>query len=155
MRYRSTREVVDDLKRHGRLIEVTEPLSPRLEIAEVQRRVYARGGPAVLFTNPQGCSFPLVSNLFGSIDQARFLFRSTIDRQLSSGIPSGMRVLRGPRGPCCPVRSAPALSRSIRCGYRSFRKLFRGPTMEDPLSPFLKFSAKVQRELRLRVEQGD
>ena len=80
MRYRSTREVVDDLKRHGRLIEVTEPLSPRLEIAEVQRRVYARGGPAVLFTNPQGCSCPMVSNLFGSIDQARFLFRSTIDR---------------------------------------------------------------------------
>lgn len=80
MRYRSTREVVDDLKRHGRLIEVTEPLSPRLEIAEVQRRVYARGGPAILFTNPQGCSFPVVSNLFGSIDQARFLFRSTIDR---------------------------------------------------------------------------
>jgi 4-hydroxy-3-polyprenylbenzoate decarboxylase len=80
MRYRSTREVVDDLKRHGRLIEVTESLSPRLEIAEVQRRVYARGGPAVLFTNPQDCSFPMVSNLFGSLDQARFLFRTTIDR---------------------------------------------------------------------------
>lgn len=80
MQYRSTREVVEDLKRHGRLIEVDEPLSPRLEIAEVQRRVYARGGPAVLFTRPVGTSFPMVSNLFGTLDQARFLFRSTIDR---------------------------------------------------------------------------
>lgn len=80
MRHRSTREVVDDLKRHGRLIEVDEPLSPHLEIAEVQRRVYARGGPAVLFTRPSGTTFPMVSNLFGSLDQARFLFRHTIDR---------------------------------------------------------------------------
>jgi 4-hydroxy-3-polyprenylbenzoate decarboxylase len=80
MQYRSTRDVVEDLKRHGRLIEVDEPLSPRLEIAEVQRRVYLRGGPAVLFKRPEGTSFPMVSNLFGTLDQARFLFRSTIDR---------------------------------------------------------------------------
>ncbi|MCU0707317.1 MAG: UbiD family decarboxylase [Pirellula sp.] len=80
MQYRSTREVVEDLKRHGRLIEVDEPLSPHLEIAEVQRRVYARGGPAVLFTRPLGTHFPMVSNLFGTLDQARFLFRSTIER---------------------------------------------------------------------------
>jgi 4-hydroxy-3-polyprenylbenzoate decarboxylase len=80
MQYRSTRDVVEDLKRHGRLIEVDEPLSPRLEIAEVQRRIYARGGPAVLFNRPSGTSFPMVSNLFGTLDQARFLFRSTIDR---------------------------------------------------------------------------
>lgn len=80
MQYRSTRDVVEDLKRHGRLIEVDESLSPRLEIAEVQRRVYLRGGPAVLFKRPEGTSFPMVSNLFGTLDQARFLFRSTIDR---------------------------------------------------------------------------
>jgi 4-hydroxy-3-polyprenylbenzoate decarboxylase len=77
---RSTRQVVEDLRKNGRLIEVDEPLSPHLEIAEVQRRVYLRGGPAVLFTNPTGCRFPMVSNLFGSIDQARFLFRTTLDR---------------------------------------------------------------------------
>ena len=80
MRHRCTRDVVEDLKRHGRLIEVDEPLSPHLEIPEVQRRVYARGGPAVLFTQPSGCQFPMVSNLFGSLDAARFLFRGTIDR---------------------------------------------------------------------------
>ncbi len=80
MNYRSTREAVEDLRKNGRLIVVDEPLSPHLEIAEVQRRVYLRNGPAVLFTNPKDTAFPMVSNLFGSLDQARFLFRHTIDR---------------------------------------------------------------------------
>ena len=80
MRYRSTRDVVADLRQHGKLIEVDLPLSPILEIPEIQRRVYARKGPAVLFKNPTNSSFPMVSNLFGSLDQARFLFRDTFDR---------------------------------------------------------------------------
>ncbi len=80
MSHRSTRQVVEDLRLNDRLIEITDPLSTHLEIAEVQRRVYARGGPAILFTNPIGSPFPMVSNLFGSLDQARFLFRKTIDR---------------------------------------------------------------------------
>jgi 4-hydroxy-3-polyprenylbenzoate decarboxylase len=80
MFHRSTRDTVEDLRRNGRLIVVDEPLSPHLEIAEVQRRVYARGGPAVLFTRPIGTDFPMVGNLFGSLDQARFLFRHTLDR---------------------------------------------------------------------------
>ena len=80
MSHRSTRQVVEDLRLNNRLIEITDPLSTHLEIAEVQRRVYARGGPAILFTNPIGSPFPMVSNLFGSLDQARFLFRKTIDR---------------------------------------------------------------------------
>ncbi len=80
MSHRSTRQVVEDLRLNDRLIEITDPLSTHLEIAEVQRRVYARNGPAILFSNPIGSKFPMVSNLFGSLDQARFLFRKTIDR---------------------------------------------------------------------------
>jgi len=80
MSHRSTRDVVVDLKKNGRLIEIDTPLSPKLEIAEIQRRVYARQGPAVLFTNPVNSRFPMVSNLFGSLDQARFLFRHTLER---------------------------------------------------------------------------
>jgi 4-hydroxy-3-polyprenylbenzoate decarboxylase len=80
MSHRSTHDVVVDLKKNGRLIEIDTPLSPKLEIAEIQRRVYARQGPAVLFTNPVNSRFPMVSNLFGSLDQARFLFRHTLER---------------------------------------------------------------------------
>ncbi len=80
MTHRSTRETVQDLQRHGRLIELKIPVSPHLEMAEIQRRVYERGGPAILYSNVVGCRFPMVSNLFGSIEQARFLFRHTLER---------------------------------------------------------------------------
>lgn len=79
MKHRSTRSVVEDLRSGGRLIQIDDPVDPYLEMAEIQRRVYARGGPAVLFTNVINTSFPAVSNLFGSIDQARYLFRDTLE----------------------------------------------------------------------------
>ena len=64
------------------------PIGPRstsrstrsLEAAEIQRRVYASGGPAVLFANVASCRFPMVSNLFGTLERARYLFRDTLDR---------------------------------------------------------------------------
>lgn len=67
------------MRRGGRLIEVSDAVDPDLEMAEIQRRVYAAGGPAVLFSNVVGCRFPMVSNLFGSLDQARYLFRDTLE----------------------------------------------------------------------------
>ena len=48
MKHRSTRNVVDDLRAGGRLIEIDDEVDPHLEMAEIQRRVYARGGPALL-----------------------------------------------------------------------------------------------------------
>jgi 4-hydroxy-3-polyprenylbenzoate decarboxylase len=47
-------------------------------MAEAQRRVYAAGGPALLFTRPKGCAFPMVCNLFGTLERTRFLFRDTL-----------------------------------------------------------------------------
>ena len=80
MKHRSTKQVVEDLASAGRLIRFESPVDGSLEIAEIQRRVYANGGPAVLFTNVNQCRFPMVGNLFGSLDQARYLFRDTIER---------------------------------------------------------------------------
>ena len=79
MKHRSTRDVVNDLRAGGRLIQVDEPVDPHLEMAEIQRRVYASGGPGMLFTNVVGCRFPMASNLFASLEQARYLFRDTLE----------------------------------------------------------------------------
>ncbi|MEC8473306.1 MAG: UbiD family decarboxylase [Planctomycetota bacterium] len=79
MTHRSTRATVQDLRTAGRLIEITQEVDPYLEAAEIQRRVYANQGPAVLFSNLKGCQFPAVSNLFASLDQARYLFRHTLE----------------------------------------------------------------------------
>ena len=79
MGYRSLSQCVADLERAGKLVRLENEVDPCLEAAEIQRRVYASGGPAVLYTNVRGCSFPLVSNLFGTLERARFLFRDTLD----------------------------------------------------------------------------
>ena len=80
MGYRTLRECVEDLERSGQLVRIQQPVDPFLEAAEVQRRVYRAGGPAVYFENVTGCRFPLVSNLFGTIERARFIFRDTLAR---------------------------------------------------------------------------
>jgi 4-hydroxy-3-polyprenylbenzoate decarboxylase len=80
MGYRTLRECVADLERHGKLVRIHTEVDARLEAAEIQRRVYAAGGPAVLLTRVRGCRFPMVCNLFGTIDRARFLFRDRLSR---------------------------------------------------------------------------
>lgn len=80
MGYRTLRDCVEDLKRHGKLVEISDPIDARLEAAEIHRRVFQRGGPALLFSNVRDCRFPMVSNLFGDIERARFLFRDTLER---------------------------------------------------------------------------
>src|SRR6188768_3457222 len=76
---RSMKECVDDLQRGGHLVVVDDEIDARLEAAEVQRRLYLNRGPALLFANVKGCRFPMVSNLFGTIDRTRFLFRDSLD----------------------------------------------------------------------------
>lgn len=80
MGYRNLQACVEDLDRHGRLLRIADEIDADLQAAEIQRRVYAAGGPAVLFERVRNCRFPLVSNLFGTLEQARFLFRDTWDR---------------------------------------------------------------------------
>ncbi len=78
MGYASLRECVNDLERHGHLVRIKVEMDPYLEMAEVQRRVYEAQGPAILFENVKGSPFPAVSNLFGTIDRSRFMFRDTL-----------------------------------------------------------------------------
>jgi 4-hydroxy-3-polyprenylbenzoate decarboxylase len=71
--------LLDDLARSGHLVRLEDEIDARLEAAEIQRRVYARGGPAVLYANVKDCRFPMVSNLFGTLERARYMFRHTWD----------------------------------------------------------------------------
>jgi 4-hydroxy-3-polyprenylbenzoate decarboxylase len=79
MGYRNLQQCVADLERHGRLVRLDDEVDPYLEVAEIQRRLYQNEGPAVLMTRVKGCRFPLLANLFGTLDRARFLFRDTIE----------------------------------------------------------------------------
>ena len=68
------RAFLDQLRRDRDVVEITAPVDPVLEAAEIHRRVIAAGGPALLFTNVKGAAFPLVTNLFGTARRAELAF---------------------------------------------------------------------------------
>lgn len=78
MAHHSTQDAVEDLERSGQLIRVVQEVDPHLELAELQRRLYACKAPAVLFERVKGTPFPVLANLYGTVDRARFLFRHTL-----------------------------------------------------------------------------
>ena len=72
MAYRSLREFMKVLEDAGELVRVSEPVSTVLEMTEIQTRLLAAGGPAVLFENPvradgQPSGIPCLANLFGTV----------------------------------------------------------------------------------------
>ncbi len=79
MGYRNLQRCLRDLEASGQLIRIAEPVDPCLEAAEIQRRVYARGGPAIQFDHVLGCRFPMVSNLYGTLERARYIFRDRLE----------------------------------------------------------------------------
>ncbi|HEY0839729.1 MAG TPA: UbiD family decarboxylase, partial [Vulgatibacter sp.] len=80
MGYPSLQACVRDLEANGHLVRIDREVDPWLEMAAIQRRVYAAGGPAILFERVAGSPFPAVSNLFGTLERSRFLFRDTLER---------------------------------------------------------------------------
>ncbi len=74
MAYASLRDFIDLLEQNGRLVRVTQPVSTVLEMTEIQTRVMAEGGPAILFENvirADGApsDMPVLVNLFGTVER--------------------------------------------------------------------------------------
>ncbi len=74
MPYASLRDFITRLEQSGRLVRVTAPVSPHLEMTEIQTRLLAEQGPAVLFENavrPDGTPYgmPVLVNLFGTVER--------------------------------------------------------------------------------------
>lgn len=72
MAYRSLREFMARLDAAGELTRVSEPVSTVLEMTEIQTRLLAAQGPAVLFENPiradgERSTIPALANLFGTV----------------------------------------------------------------------------------------
>ncbi|PJZ52595.1 UbiD family decarboxylase [Leptospira adleri] len=74
MKIRSTSDFVKELQKQKELIVIEEEVDPILELAEIQRRVVAKRGPAVLFKNVKGSKFSVATNLYGSEKRMRIAF---------------------------------------------------------------------------------
>jgi 4-hydroxy-3-polyprenylbenzoate decarboxylase len=123
MGYRNLRQCLTDLERHGHLVRIQAPVDAVLEAAEIHRRVFENRGPAILFENVKGCRFPMVSNLFGTMDRARFIFRDAL-----AGVEMLIRLKKDPAELLRNPWKIPAALRtlaSMRCARRS-----GGPVLE-------------------------
>ncbi|MDA0781379.1 MAG: UbiD family decarboxylase [Rickettsiales bacterium] len=73
MPYKSLRDFIAKLEKDGDLIRIKHPVSTELEMTEIQTRVLAEKGPALLFENvitPNGKSdIPVLVNLFGTVER--------------------------------------------------------------------------------------
>src|SRR6266513_1410198 len=74
MPYASLRDFIGRLEAAGRLKRVVAPVSPYLEMTEIQTRLLAEGGPAVLFENVVRAdggksAMPVLVNLFGTVER--------------------------------------------------------------------------------------
>lgn len=78
MGYKSLAECVADLEKHGHLLRIKEEVDPYLEMAAIHLRVYEQQGPAIFFEKIKGSPFPAVSNLFGTLERAKFMFRDSL-----------------------------------------------------------------------------
>jgi UbiD family decarboxylase len=68
------RSFLDALRQRGELVEIEAEVDPRLEAAEIHRRVIAAGGPALLFRQLRGYDRPVVTNLFGTATRVELAF---------------------------------------------------------------------------------
>lgn len=71
--FSSLHDFVERLGHLGDLQQVEMPVNTHLEIAAITRRIssYPKGGPALLFRQPEQFPFPVVTNLFGSRRRVR------------------------------------------------------------------------------------
>jgi UbiD family decarboxylase len=129
---KSLRDFRDLLRARSDLVEITAEVDPRLEIAEIHRRVVGRGGPALLFRNVRGAGFPVVTNLFGTLARTQLSFgdrpRHFVERVVEAAetlIPPSLGKLWKLRG---------LAMEGLRVGMKSARK---GPVVEVEEAPDL------------------
>lgn len=78
MAYNSMEACLLDLERTGQLIRIKEETDPNLQMAAIHLRVHEAGGPALLFENVKGSKYRAASNIFGTLERSRFIFRDTL-----------------------------------------------------------------------------
>lgn len=77
MGYTSLLDCINDLEKNGHLIRIKEEVDPNLEMATIHLKVFEAKGKAILFEKVKGSKYQAVSNLFGTVERSKFMFRDT------------------------------------------------------------------------------
>ena len=79
MSYKSLQECLNDLEKKGELKVFSEKVNPDLEIASIHLDEFAKKGKALLFNNVMGTKFRVASNLFGTLERSKYMFRDSLN----------------------------------------------------------------------------
>jgi len=123
MSFSSLAACVDFLFKQKEILRVRQEVDPDLEMAEIHRRVYDAGGPAILFERVKGSRFPAVSNLFGTRERAVKILGSGLEtvKRLVSLQSDPVEALKSPFQ---AVKSLPGLVHALPKKQRT------GPVLE-------------------------
>ena len=78
MAYKSLEQCVSDLDKKGELLKISDEVNPDLDIASIHLDEFAKSGKSIFFKNIKGSKFSAVSNLFGTLERSRFMFRDSL-----------------------------------------------------------------------------
>lgn len=93
---RNLRQFLELLQQENQLATIDVEVDPYLEVAEIHRQVIQQGGPALLFKRIRGSQFPVVTNLFGTLQRIELAFGRT-PQQLVRQVASLAQTLLPPR----------------------------------------------------------
>jgi 4-hydroxy-3-polyprenylbenzoate decarboxylase len=79
MAYNSLEACLNDLEKNGQLVRIKEEVDPNLEMAAIHLRVFESGGPALLFERVKGSEYRAASNMYGTLERSKFIFRDTLE----------------------------------------------------------------------------
>jgi UbiD family decarboxylase len=99
------------------VVVVESEVDPRLEVAEIHRRVIAAGGPALVFSRVKGSEFPLATNLFGTTRRAGLAFGDRAPKLVQRAADFAQRSLPPKLGSLWQARDLVAAG--LRLGTRS------------------------------------
>ncbi|MGV3765955.1 MAG: UbiD family decarboxylase [Chitinophagaceae bacterium] len=130
MAYRSMEECLLDLERNNQLVRIKEEVDPHLEMAAIHLRVYEAGGPALLFERVKGSRFRAASNIFGTLERSRFIFRDTL-----AGVQQLIKLKND------PMQALKKPFSNIGAGLAAFRALpLKNPVSKPVLHEEIKIS---------------
>ncbi|UAY50924.1 UbiD family decarboxylase [Ferruginibacter albus] len=80
MSYATLEDCLLDLEKNKQLVRVKEKVDANLEMAAIHLRIHEAGGPALLFENIKGTKYQAASNIFGTIERSKFIFRDSLQK---------------------------------------------------------------------------
>ncbi|MBW1902972.1 MAG: menaquinone biosynthesis decarboxylase, partial [Deltaproteobacteria bacterium] len=92
MTHKNIQQFIKILETAGELSRISSEVDPQLEITEIAQRVSKAHGPALLFENVKGSSFPLFINAFGSYRRMQLALMCDSFDEIAQRIDSQLKI---------------------------------------------------------------